>query len=148
MKLHWGTGIVITIIAFISFIMFFVVTMTTDKKYSHELVTEKYYQKELGYQQRIEANNNAKSLRDNITITKVAEGVQVSFPKDFDPKAIEGKVFLYRPSDKQLDFEMPISLSDTYLLVPDKRLLGGRWNITVEFTYLDTPYFITKELMY
>ncbi len=148
MKINWGTGIVITIVAFISFIMYFVVTMTTNQAYTHELVTEKYYQKELGYQKQIQANNNANALKNKLSIEKVAEGIQVVFPKDFDPKGITGKVFLYRPSDKQLDFEISISLSNTYLLVPDKRLLGGRWNITLEFTYENTPYFITKEMMY
>ena len=47
MKFNWGTGIVIAIISFISFILYFVITMTADKKYSHDLVTQKYYQQEL-----------------------------------------------------------------------------------------------------
>jgi hypothetical protein len=36
-------------------------------------------------------------------------------------KKIKGKVSLYRPSNKKLDFEIPISLSDaTTLLIPKK----------------------------
>ena len=39
MKLNWGTGIVLAIVAFIGFIMYFVITMSTDTAYSHDLVT-------------------------------------------------------------------------------------------------------------
>ena len=51
MKINWGTGLVIGMVLFIAFIMFMVITMMTDKKYSHDLVTEDYYQKEIVYQQ-------------------------------------------------------------------------------------------------
>jgi hypothetical protein len=57
-------------------------------------------------------------------------------------------VFLYRPSNKQLDFETPISLSESYLLVPDKRLLDGRWNITIDWQYNETSYLFKKSIVY
>ncbi|ARV15232.1 FixH family protein [Polaribacter sp. SA4-12] len=146
MKFNWGTGIVISIIAFMSFIMYFVITMSTDKRFKHDLVTEKYYQKELAFQKQIDATQNAFKLKEKITLINTLEGLQVLFPSNFNPKEIEGKVFLYRPSNKQLDFEIPISISNTYLLVPEKRLLDGRWNITVSWSYKNTPYLFKKEL--
>ncbi|CAM1347452.1 MULTISPECIES: FixH family protein [Tenacibaculum] len=148
MKLNWGTGIVISIIAFMSFIMYFVITMSTKQGYNHDLVTEKYYQKELDFQQNIEATKNAKRLKNNITINKSKEGLIINFPKDFDYKKIKGKMFLYRPSNKQLDFEIPLSLSNTYLLVPENRLLGGRWNITISWQYKGRNYLFKEELIY
>lgn len=50
MKIGWGTGIVIAFALFIAFIMFFVVSMTSNKKYDHDFVTDNYYEKELTYQ--------------------------------------------------------------------------------------------------
>ena len=41
MKFNWGTGIVIAIMAFMGFILYFVITMSTNNSYSHDLVTEK-----------------------------------------------------------------------------------------------------------
>ncbi|KAB1154533.1 FixH family protein [Tenacibaculum aiptasiae] len=148
MKLNWGTGIVIAIIGFIGFIMYFVITMSTGKSYNHDLVSDKYYQKELAYQNSINATKNAKALKENVRVEKKKEGLKIYFPTEFNPKDITGKVFLYRPSNKQLDFEMPISLSNTYLLVPEKRLLGGRWNITVSWNYKNKDYLYQKELIY
>lgn len=148
MKFNWGTGIVVTIIAFIAFIMYFVITMSTDNTYSHDLVTDKYYQAELNYQQEIDAEKNAKSLKEKVTIEKNSKGLKINFPKYFNPKSIEGKVFLYRPSSKQLDFEIPISISKTYLLVPEQRLVDGRWNMKIFWKYKNTDYLIKKELVY
>ena len=146
MKINWGTGIVIAIVAFIGFILYFVITMSTDKTYSYDLVTDKYYQQELKYQQEIDAKKNATELKENITINRTEKGLNINFPKDFENKMIKGKVFLYRPSNKQLDFEIPISISNKYLLVPEKRLLDGRWNITVAWSYNNKEYLFKKEL--
>ena len=146
MKINWGTGIVIVIAAFISFIMYFVITMSTNNKYSYDLVTDNYYQQELQYQKQIEAEKNAKNLIENVKLKHSEFGLTVNFPKDLDYKMINGKVFLYRPSNKQLDFEIPISISKPYLLVPEKRLLDGRWNIIVSWTYEKKDYFFKKEL--
>ncbi|MCD8439315.1 FixH family protein [Tenacibaculum finnmarkense] len=148
MKLNWGAGIVIAIIAFMSFILYFVISMSTGNNYNHDLVSEEYYQKELVFQGDIDATKNAKELSENIKVQRVSEGLKIYFPIAFNPTDITGKVFLYRPSNKQLDFEIPISISNTYLLVPEKRLLGGRWNIIVSWNYKNTPYLFEQELMY
>ncbi|MEM1001058.1 MAG: FixH family protein [Bacteroidota bacterium] len=148
MKLNWGTGIVIAIIGFIGFIMFFVIKMSTNDQYDHELVVEDYYQQELQYQDEIEKVKNASSLSEDIIYEKTKEGLIVVFPKEINPKNINGKVFLTRPSNKQLDFEMPISLSNHNLLIPDNRLLDGRWNMKVEWTEGDKAYIFKTALTY
>lgn len=147
MKINWGTGIVIAIVCFIGFIMYFVVSMSTDKKFSHDLVTEKYYEKELAYQDKIDAAENAKKLKEDITITTSKKGLQIYLPKALQKK-VEGKLFLYRPSNKQLDFEIEISKSHDYLLVPEKRLLDGRWNISIDVKDSHKSYHFTKEITY
>ncbi|UAM99332.1 FixH family protein [Polaribacter litorisediminis] len=148
MKISWGTGIVITIISFMAFILYFVITMSTGKAYTHDLVTEEYYKQELKFQDEIDASQNLTNLKEELTITKSKEGLLVKFPSKFNEEKIQGKVFLYRPSNKQLDFEIPISISKTYLLVPEKRLLDGRWNIKIAWTTNNTNYLFKKEILY
>lgn len=148
MKFNWGTGIVLAFIGFISFIMFFVVKMSSNHEYDHDLVTDNYYQQELEFQDNIEKQKNAKELKENISWEKTEEGILIQFPKDLEIKNITGKVFLYRPSNKQLDFETPISLSDFNLLIPDKRLLDGRWNIIVDWQYNEKSYLFKQEIVY
>jgi hypothetical protein len=147
MKVNWGTAIVIAFGLFITFILYFVFKVQTNSKYDNELVTQDYYQQELKVQGNIERASNANALADKVKITKTAEGLQVTFPAAFNPKDIKGKVFLYRPSNQKLDFDMPISLSDPYLLIPKSNLVGGLWDITVEWEYEGTSYR-NKETVY
>ena len=148
MKINWGTAIVLAFIGFISFIMYFVITMMTDKTYEVDLVTENYYGQELEFQNDLNKQNKANKLEENISWSKTDEGILIEFPEKFELKDISGKVFLYRPSNKQLDFEIAISLSDHNLLIPDKRLLDGPWNITVDWQYKGNSYMYKKDITY
>lgn len=148
MKWNWGTGIAVAIASFIAFILYFVVTMSTDNKYSHDLVTESYYAKEMVYQNEIDAETNTHNLSQKIQSKKTAQGWELTFPPELDVTKIKGNVFLYRPSNEKLDFEFPISLSSSNLLIPDKNFVSGRWNITIEWIYEETPYMYKQEIVY
>ncbi len=149
MKFNWGTGIIIAFVCFISFIMFFVVNMNINKKYDHDLVTEDYYKQELEYQNDINKESKAKNLVNNVTVEKNEKGLLIVFPEDFEAKDISGKVILYRPSNKHLDFEMPISLiNDHNLIVPNELLLSGRWNIKIDWTYKEDKYMFKKLIVF
>ncbi|TAI47117.1 FixH family protein [Flagellimonas allohymeniacidonis] len=148
MKINWGTGIVLAFIAFISFIMYFVIQMAMDDRANHDLVTEDYYKQELEYQKEIDAERSASKMKANLKVTKSAQGLTLVFPKDFDVNQITGTVSLYRPSNKHLDFNLPISLSNTHLLIPDNRLVDGRWDITVQWKYKDKTFLHKEKLTY
>ncbi len=148
MKINWGTGLAIVMVLFIAFIMYFVVKISTDKKYDYDLVTEEYYKKEMVYQQEIDAEENSNSLESKITGEKVADGYLLTFPKNIDYSKIEGNVFLYRPSNKQLDFQLPLKISSPSLLIPDQRLVAGRWNTIVQWNYEGKDYLYKNEIVY
>lgn len=148
MKINWGTGLVIVMAFFISFILFLVYRMTTDNNLEHDLVTEGYYQKEMELQDNIFAQQNTAAMKKQITGIKNDMGYLLQFPEGFEPQKIKGNVFLYRPSNKQLDFELPLELTDPNLLIPDNRLLDGRWNITIDWEYEGKKYRFKKEITY
>ena len=148
MKINWGTGIVLAFVAFISFILYFVVRMSTDDSANHDLVTEDYYKQELAYQKEIDASKTAAEKNAKLTVTKVTEGLRITFPDQYDYKKIQGLVSLYRPSNKHLDLDFPLSLSNTHLLIPDSRLVGGRWDITIKWSYEGNTFLHKEKLIY
>ena len=148
MKINWGTGIVLAFIGFISFIMYFIITMNVDAKYDHDLVSDDYYGDELVYQKDIDKLQAAEALTANISYEKTAEGLLIKFPETLDYNEIKGTLFLYRPSNKQLDFETAISLSNSNLLIPDKRLVDGRWNIKIDWQYKAKSYLFKESINY
>ena len=147
MKINCGTGIIIAFGLFMAFILSFVYKVQSNQKYDNELVTEEYYKKEATVQIDIEKKQNANALKNLVVIKEVENGIQVAFPKDFDYSKINGKVSIYRPSSQKLDFEIPISLSSTNLLIPKSNLTGGLWDITVDWTCNGIDY-LNKETIY
>ena len=148
MKISWGTALVLAIVSFIAFILYFVITMMTDDSYSHDLVVEEYYKTELTFEEQLDKTRNATKLSENIKIEKSPEGLLVSFPQELNYQEIEGNVFLYRPSNKQLDYEIPLSLSSNQLLVPDGSLVGGRWNIIIDWEYQKDKFYFKEDITY
>ncbi len=148
MKWNWGKGIVVAMACFMGFILYMVITMSTDDNYSHDLVTEEYYAKEMAYQTEIDAETNARNLVGEISGKRTPEGWLLTFPTSISKSTNKGKVFLYRPSNQQLDFEVPLVISGSNLLIPDKQLIDGRWNIIIEWTDGEEEYMYKKSIVY
>jgi hypothetical protein len=130
-----------------TFILYFVFQVQSNSKYDNELVVEEYYKHDAHFGEEMIRIQNANNLVQKPIITVSKLGITIVFPKDFEPKNIKGKVSLYRPSNKKLDFEVPISLSNPTLLIPVSNLVGGRWDINMEWQYSGKQY-LTKEIIY
>lgn len=148
MKFNWGTGLAIWLALFIAFILYFVIRISTEDKYDYDLVTEEYYKKEMVFQKEMDDEANSNTLESNISGEKIPEGWMLTFPKNIDYSKIEGTVFLYRPSNKQMDFKLPLKLSSPNLLIPDQRLVAGRWNTIVQWRYKGEDYLYKEEIVY
>lgn len=147
MKINWGTGIVIAFTLFITFILYFIFKVQSNPKYDNELVIEEYYKNDAKFGDEMIRVQNAQDLKQKPVISNTSEGITIVFPDVFVPKEIKGKVVFYRPSDKKFDFEVPLSLSNSSLNVPKEKLLGGRWDINMEWQYEGKQY-LTKEVVY
>lgn len=148
MKINWGTAIVIAFALFISFILYFVFSVQSNSKYDNELVVTDYYKKELVAQQDLDKEQSAYNLSNKVIVKAVEDGITIDFPSDFDYKNIQGKVSLYRPSNQKLDFEVPISLSSLHLLIPKSNLVGGRWDIIIDWTFKNKKYLNKNEIYF
>ena len=146
MKINWGTSVVIAFVLFISFILFFIIKVQSDSKYDNELVVEEYYKHDALYSSEFKKIQNAQDLKEKPEITVIEAGVKVVFPAAFDQKKVIGKVSLYRPSAKHLDFNIPLQLSNSSLLIPKSDFVGGNWDIILSWTYEGTPYLFKQKL--
>ncbi|WP_296682816.1 FixH family protein [Flavobacterium sp.] len=147
MKINWGTGIVIAFGLFMAFILYFVIEVQSNSKYDNDLVVEEYYKHDAQFGKEMQRTQNAQNLVEKPKVIVTQEGVLITFPSVFVPKKIKGTVSLYRPSNKKMDFEIPISISEPTLLIPKKSLVGGRWDINMEWQYEGKSY-LTKETIY
>jgi nitrogen fixation protein FixH len=147
MKINWGTGVVIAFGMYMTFILFFVFKVQSNSKYDNELVVEEYYKKDAHFGEEMQRIQNAEDLEKKPTIAANVDGVSIVFPETLNLEKVQGKVSLYRPSNKKLDFEVPISISSSTLLRPKKSLVGGRWDINMEWQY-DGKSYLSKQTLY
>lgn len=147
-KINWGTGIVIAMVAFMVFILSFVYKSIAIEKYGHELVSEDYYKDELYYQQEIDKLNNANKLVQNITLNNSAKGITIKFPGDKDFEKIKGTIFFQRLSNEKLDFEQEINLESNSVLIPDNILVSGKWIIRIDWTFEKETYLFKESWFY
>ncbi len=147
-KISWPAGIVLALSAFIIFILSFVFKATFLPEYDHHLVSDDYYKDEMNYQQEINKLNKAAALNEDVSLTKVAEGLLVKFPVEFDPEKITGTISFQRPSNDKIDFQLPIKLTTTDYLILDDQLVQGIWNVKIEWTTNCITYLFKEKLMY
>lgn len=148
MKINWGTGLTIGMLLFIGFILYFVVQIMTDKNLDFDMVTEDYFQKELGFQQELDAQQNNNTLMKNITSKITEQGLVLNFPSDLNSEEISGTIFMYRPSNKKLDFEIPIQLKGSSMMIPGEKLVPGRWNTIINWNYQGKDYLFKEKISF
>lgn len=147
LKFNWGTYIVMAFALFITFILYFVVKVQSDSKYDNDLVVEEYYKHDIHYQEEMQRVQNAQDLATKPKVTQLDQEVTITFPANFDPKKIKGTVSLYRPSNKKLDFQLKLDLTEPTVHIPKTNLVGGSWDINMEWQYEGKSY-LTKETLY
>lgn len=147
LKFNWGTYIVIAFALFITFILYFVVKVQSDSKYDNDLVVEEYYKHDIHFQEEMQRVQNAQDLPNKPIVSQLDNEVIITFPSLFDFKKITGTVALYRASNKKLDFNLKLELSESSLHIPKTNLVGGSWDINMEWQYEGKSY-LTKETIY
>jgi len=147
LKINWGTGIVIAMMLFMTFILSFVYKSFTHE-YSHDLVSEDYYKDELHYQKEIDKLNNAVRLESKIVLSNSDKGITIKFPDNFDYPNINGNISFQRYSNSVLDFNKNIELTSDKFLIPDSLLISGKWIIKIDWNYKGEEYLFKDSWFY
>lgn len=147
MKINWGTGIVIAFGLFMTFILYFVFEVQSNSKYDNDLVVEEYYKHDTHFQEEMARIQNAHDLQHKPSIKYTENGVAVIFPVGFESDKVKGNIQLYRPSNKKFDFNTQIALTNSEIIIPQKKLVKGRWDVNMEWQYEGKKY-LTKEVIY
>jgi hypothetical protein len=142
---RWGTGIVLVIVVFLVVMLTIVgYLMTQDVN----LVTEKYYEKEIAYQGRIRALERTRALGREVGIETAAGAIIVRYPGGLASSTIDGRVLLYRPADRTSDRVLPaIADSAARQVVPFNGLASGLWRAQVQWTVRGEEYYLEQPFM-
>ena len=146
-KSSWWPKLIIA--AFVGFALFIGNMVRQAMRTEVDLVSQDYYQKEIAYQDHIDQVKATRKLEGQIQIVHAAAAGQLSldFPASSRPAAGQGRVRFFRPSDAQLDFELPLLLNaEGQQHIPTARLARGRWRVQVSWTRQGKDYFLEKTI--
>ena len=127
MKLSWGKGITIVMIAFMSFILYMVFTLMSKNT---DLESEDYDQKEIEVEKEIKASKNTNKLKEKVKVTQNEDYVVLQFPNLEELDSIS--VLMFRPDNEKDDQTFTVEDSKI-LMIPNKKLKLGVYDLKIQY---------------
>jgi hypothetical protein len=139
--MDWGKGILVTIIAFVAFMITLVVISV--KQDDIHLVAENYYEKEIKYQDQIDREKASVGLDREVL---VYDAQRKSMILDL-PVGAKGNLQLFRPSDARLDQEVNLNITDSgKTTIPLDKLKSGYWRVQLTWTEGGVDFYQEKKI--
>jgi len=108
--MNWGHKLTIGMVLFMIFIVVLVVMMMRTNV---DLVTDRYYETGIEYQQKINSDANAQKIISSVNIQYLANELVIDLPQ-----IDSGTVLIYCPSDNKKDFSERLNSSTTRIKIP------------------------------
>lgn len=144
MKLNWGWGIAIFVMIFVTFILSLVYRCSQNEV---DLVSDKYYENEIKFQQHINREKNNQDLVGNIELLNTDSLITIQYPA-MNGKSVTGEIEFFKPDNAKKDVRMKISTdADLKQYVSTEALPKGWWNVKINWSADGTPYYFEKRIL-
>lgn len=144
--MNWGKGIAIFYTLFAATMIFAVIRST---HYDNSLVSEKYYQEDITYQQQYNRIANSQELEIPLVMNyeKEIEKLIIEFPPNM--LAIKGTIHLFCPSASEADVKIPIEVDpiSNRQSFSVSSLKKGLWKVKISWESADRVFYDEKILV-
>ncbi len=138
-KWHWGIGIAVV---YTGFVLIRIITIIISERNDVDLVAPDYYARAITYEERIQAVNNAQSMKERIAVKKENRKIIITFPAQFKLNELSGNMVLFRPSDKRMDKTIQLKLDSNFTqAVSLEGLQNGYWKIQISWNDTQKKYY-------
>ena len=141
--MNWGHKLTLGIVAFMGFIIFLVVSTSLV---STDLVTDDYYEQELKYQDRIDAEENTAGLNGEFVVSSSGDMITIQLPSDFYNLEVIGSAHFYRPDNADLDRLFKLRRNSLELSVPKSKFKSGTYVLKISCEVDGKDYYHSEEL--
>ena len=137
-KINWGVGITVLYLGFVAMILL-LVSMSIGEKI--DLVTEHYYEEELGFQEKINKKQRAAALAEPVTWEVKTDGIDIAFPATIQDADITGEINLYCPSNDKNDRKFKISTHLHNQFIPVSQVPEGTYHLQIDWKNKEHTYW-------
>ena len=109
-----------------------------------DLVAENYYEKEVKYQQTINAIKNVSRLEGKVSWQKIPGELVIKLPFEFTDKRVSGNIYFLRSADKTKDRKVDVEGMDTR--IPLLEFMSGPYHMQMDWT-VDNKNYYYEELI-
>lgn len=147
-KFTWAHGVVVALLSFMCFILYLIFIFSSGQQNS-DLVTENYYEDELGYQKVIDAKNNVETLEKKPFFAQLPYGVRLVFPEEAIQPNEKIHFELYHTSDQNKDKKGDMVLDNSRTLLLPKSLFAlGSYTLKIRWNNAGKDYQIDYNLQW
>jgi hypothetical protein len=115
-----------------------------------DLVGKDYYEQEMRFQQQIDRLARTKPMEVEVHASYDAaqRAIVVTLPAGHARQPLTGSIQLYRPSDANLDRNVPLAVDASGTQRLDARqLLAGLWKVKVKWNFSGQEYFFDQPVV-
>ena len=134
-------------IVFSLFVTGIVVLVIKSSRQSQELVTTGYYEKELVYQETIDAKKNSASLAEPVSVSYKNRSIQIKFPSEMRGSEIAASVHLYSPSDEKQDRKIVVTTSDATVNLDASDVKPGKYYVKISWQKGERTFYDELQLL-
>lgn len=143
--MNWGYKITIVIAGFIVIMsgMVYVAMQQTN-----EMMDKNYYDKEMHYQELINAAENLNQINSDPIIGKTEDGLSLQIPLSMVDGFEKGTLELINNADHEHDLHIKITPDSIgQFSIPGVAVAHGSYRARISWTHRDTPYYREQDLM-
>lgn len=141
--MNWGHKITIVFLIFVAGMTFLVYKATQEKQ---ELVTTDYYEKELKYQEKIDAMVITEKLSSQVLASHKDGTVYLDFPAEFAKSTVDSHVLLYCSFNENNDQEFKLKFDNAKIKFPVKTRQAGNYTLKIDWTSEGKKYYTEKNI--
>lgn len=141
--MNWGHKITIVFLIFVSGMTFLVYLATQEKQ---ELVTSNYYEKELKYQDKIDAMKLTEALSSQVIASHKDGVVSIAFPQEFLKSTIKSNILLYCAFNENNDQEFNLDIENSKIDIPIKTRQVGNYTLKINWDFEGKKYYTEKNI--
>ncbi len=144
MKFHWGTGILIFLIMFLLAAGFFIAfAMRQDIS----LVHEDYYERGVKHSDQIKVQERSAPYTEALYTKQDESSLYVGVDQELATNMNSALLLIYRPSNQDLDIDLPFEASRGELIIPKDRLESGRYILKLTWSFEGLNYEIENTVV-
>jgi len=144
--MNWGYKIAFAYGSFVIMILYFLFVASSQ---TNEMVEDHYYEKELQFQNVLNANQNLADLNIKPIIEIAEQQLNIKLPSQVGSNISNGKIEFLRMANKSGDLAFDFNTDEYgHFSIPVEKFHLGSYQLRIHWQFHGTPYMYREEFNY